>query len=77
MLPFTPAKQFVGLDRNPPPPSVPVEEEAKMKNPAKYEVNHPMHSSGPKFSNLTEALAYVRHCITNGGETSMTISKLS
>lgn len=41
----------------------------------KYQVKHPNTSGGPKFSNLTEALAYIRHCIQNGNNY-MTISKL-
>jgi hypothetical protein len=41
----------------------------------KYQVQHPNTSGGPKFSNLTEALDYIRHCIQNGNDY-MTIAKL-
>jgi hypothetical protein len=43
--------------------------------PLRYQVNHPDTSGGPKFSSLTEALAYISHCIRNGNRY-MTISNL-
>ena len=47
-----------------------------MKNRTeKYQVNHPYTSGGPKFSSLSEALAYIRHALQNGNEY-MTISRL-
>jgi hypothetical protein len=42
---------------------------------AKYQVNHAMHSSGPTFTSLTEALAYMRHAIQNGNG-SLTLIRL-
>ena len=41
----------------------------------KYEVQHAMHSNGPKFATIKDALAYIRHCLKNGN-TQMTIIKL-
>ena len=42
----------------------------------KYEVNHPMHSGGPKFTSLSAALDYIRHCMSAGNNAYMTISAL-
>ncbi|WP_181376073.1 hypothetical protein [Ochrobactrum soli] len=44
--------------------------------PMKYQVNHAMRSGGPKFSSLTEALAYIRHCMNQDHNSAMTISKI-
>lgn len=38
----------------------------KRKRTMRYEVNHSGTSNGPKFSSLTEALAYINHCMKNG-----------
>jgi hypothetical protein len=46
----------------------------KSKEP-KFQVLRPRHSGGPKFSSLTEALAYIRHSLKSG-EDSMSIGKL-
>jgi hypothetical protein len=42
----------------------------------KYQVSHPMHSGGPKFTCLTEALAYMAHAIRNGNDY-LTLIKLT
>lgn len=41
----------------------------------KYQVNHAGTSGGPKFTSLTEALAYIAHCMKNGNNF-MTIARL-
>ena len=41
----------------------------------KYQVNHAHTSGGPKFSSLTEACAYIAHCMRNGNS-SMSIHAL-
>lgn len=46
------------------------------KSKVEYEVNHPHHSQGPRFTSLTEAFAYIRHCLTDGGEASMTLTRI-
>ena len=48
----------------------------KKPRPMKFQVNHAMHSGGPKFSSLTEALAYIRHCMSQENNSTMTISKI-
>ena len=48
----------------------------KKPRPMKYEVNHAHTSQGPKFSSLTEALDYIRHCMKSGNNSHMTITKL-
>ena len=43
----------------------------------KFQVNHPMHSGGPKFTSLSEALRYLAHCMKEGnGNDYMTIARI-
>jgi len=51
----------------------------RKKRILKYEVNFSMTSGGAKFTSLTGALDYLRHCMKSGnsGSSEMTIVKLN
>lgn len=50
---------------------------AKRPQKMKFQVNHPHHSGGPKFSSLTEALRYIAFVMRDGETKFMTVSRIT
>lgn len=64
--------------RNPPMDFINDTTKRKKRGPRvdKYQVNHARTSGGPKFTSITEALHYIRHCMADCDNDTMIISKI-